>query len=514
MTAAVDGSSARAERLHRPLRHVSYSVATNQLAPHYDVVIVGAGVGGLSCGAFLAKAGARVLVVERHYRPGGQCSYFKRPGPFYFDAGAHFFGSLGNPRAFGGLLLRSLALATEFIPVDPVEIVHFPGEVFELPANIEDHIALLQRRFPHEAPALRRFFDDLLRLYLHLRRGRGDSELIRSYEEVRYVDHLDRTFSDPYLKSLLATTYGFIGRELGRLSLLAMTAMMMSYLYDGGYVVRGGSQCFADGLLLRFVGSGGQLVLNQGVRAITTHGDRATGVELDSGQSIGADFVVSNADALATFHDLLGAERVEPSYLARLGEQRKSNSCFVLYLGLRSGPEAVRGARGWHWSNRDLRERTTAPFYVATPTLADPSLCPPGCQIVTATMLAGEAESTEVALDDDAGWARYKDQQRQAAMARLEQILPGVGEAIVVQDAATPRTILRYTQSASGCMYGWESSPEQTWPRRLPIETPISNLFLCGHWSATGPGVLSVVANAWRTANLIEGRLGAERRSA
>src|SRR5688572_199375 len=114
--------------------------------------------------------------------------------------------------------------------------------------------------------------------------------------------------------------------------------------------------------------------------------------------------------------------------------------------------------------------------------------------MLTATTIAGEAEVPEGAFADPERWARYKEEQRGTVLERLEHIVPGIGEAIVVQDAATPKTIFRYTHNTSGSMYGWESSPEQTWPRRLSIETPFANLLLCGHWSATGPGVLSVVA--------------------
>ncbi len=109
-----------------------YTIRPQQLHERYDVVVIGAGIGGLTCGTYLAKFGAKVLIVDRHYLPGGLCSFFKRK-QFYFDAGAHYFGSLGDPKAFGGLLLRALELDVEFLPVTPVDILHFPDQTLELP---------------------------------------------------------------------------------------------------------------------------------------------------------------------------------------------------------------------------------------------------------------------------------------------------------------------------------------------------------------------------------------------
>ena len=69
----------------------------------YDVVVIGAGIGGLICAALLARERLRVLLVEQHYMVGGYCSTFRR-GPFIFDAATHFYPLLGNPMTITGSL--------------------------------------------------------------------------------------------------------------------------------------------------------------------------------------------------------------------------------------------------------------------------------------------------------------------------------------------------------------------------------------------------------------------------
>src|SRR5688572_32939292 len=91
----------------------------------YDVVIVGAGIGGLICANLLAREGLRVLLVEQHYMVGGYCSTFRRKG-FTFDAATHFYPLLGNPVTITGSILDRLGSRTRWIKMDPADHFHFP----------------------------------------------------------------------------------------------------------------------------------------------------------------------------------------------------------------------------------------------------------------------------------------------------------------------------------------------------------------------------------------------------
>src|SRR5262249_17710844 len=101
----------------------------------YDVVVIGAGIGGLLCANWLIRAGLQVLLVEQHFMVGGYCSAFRRNG-FTFDAATHFYPLLGNPATLTGRQLLELGVRTRWIKMDPVDQFHFPdGSRFLVPAD-------------------------------------------------------------------------------------------------------------------------------------------------------------------------------------------------------------------------------------------------------------------------------------------------------------------------------------------------------------------------------------------
>ena len=476
------------------------AIRPSEASSEYDVVVVGAGIGGLTCAAYLAKFGARVLVIERHSVPGGLCSFFKRKG-FRFDSGAHYFGGLGDSKSLGGMLLRPLGLDLEFLRIDPVDILRFPGRRLELPASLDDHIDLLKKTFPAEAAQITAFFRELLRIYRHFYRGRRDSKVLARYQWTSYQDLLDEYFHDPELKAILSATVGYIGVHPNEVSAIAMTATMMSYFYDGGFLARGGSQSIANSLMRRLVTDGGAIVLNTAVDRMIVADRRVTGVVLKTGQTIRARAFVSNADAQHTFFGLIGEAHVDPQYAQRLRQSRLSTSCFLLYLGLECDDDFLRGARGWYWDSYRMNDPATVPLYMAIPTLEDRSLCPPGHHILTVTTVYPEPP-----FEDDK-WPAFRRDCEQKTLARLETLLPGVTPRVVVKEGATRQTIHHYTLNAEGVMYGWDTGADHYWLNRLPTETPFDNLLLCGHWTSTGPGVVAVVVSGFKVARTILQRL-------
>ena len=121
-----------------------FSALRGDPQPHYDVVVIGAGVGGLICAALLAREKLRVLLVEQHYMVGGYCSTFRR-GAFVFDAATHFYPLLGNPATMTGSLLAALGCQTRWIKMDPVDHFHFPdGSAFSVPADLGEYTKAVQ----------------------------------------------------------------------------------------------------------------------------------------------------------------------------------------------------------------------------------------------------------------------------------------------------------------------------------------------------------------------------------
>src|SRR3989304_2366012 len=108
-----------------------------QLAPSYDVIVIGAGIGGLVCGTFLAKASKKVLIIEQHHTPGGYCTSFKRKG-FIFDSAVHHIGGCGRWSIIGRCL-KELNISMEFYRLDPMDSLVFPSMSLDIPAEIDEY---------------------------------------------------------------------------------------------------------------------------------------------------------------------------------------------------------------------------------------------------------------------------------------------------------------------------------------------------------------------------------------
>ena len=138
-------------------------------------------------------------------------------------------------------------------------------------------------------------------------------------------------------------------------------------------------------------------------------------------------------------------------------------------------------------------------FSITVPSLVDPSLAPPGQHLLVLTTLVDARQS--------ASWRDLKAPRTEALLRRAERRLPGLRASLRLAEAATPRTMERYTRNSGGAIYGFDVTPAQVGPGRLDNETPLAGLYLAGHWTRPGGGVAGVVRSGMRTAGLV---LGAE----
>ena len=160
-------------------------------------------------------------------------------------------------------------------------------------------------------------------------------------------------------------------------------------------------------------------------------------------------------------------------------------------------PERLAAAEGYYWSSLDPDDAVRSVFKVFIPTHFDPTVAPPGCQILIV--------QKPVLVDFDAvqDWNAHKEAVESAIMERLRGIFPGIDDHIMVRLGATAMTAFRYTGNFQGAMLGWEMSPDQLGAGRLPVTSPVRNLYLTGHWTEPGGGITPVIVSAQRVAKLI-----------
>jgi phytoene desaturase len=478
-----------------------------QYPRRYDAIIIGAGIGGLICANLLAKGGMKVLLLEKHFMLGGFCSGFRRKG-FMFDAATHFYPLLGNPTTMTGKLLKDIGCATEWVKMDPVDQFHFPGmDVFAVPAGLVEYIDKLKAWFPEEAAGVDSYFADLRQAYLYglLYYFKGVSnDYVDRNEKLTMTQKLDQHFRDPRIKAILMADTPHWGSMPSRTSFIFDAMLRLSY-FLGNFFPMGGSQKFADDLGQAFTDKGGKILKCAAVQKIHIAGGKATGVRVQTVSKrdtetfdFDANMVVSNGDALHTYRELIGEEHCGRWVTERLESMTPSSACYLIHFGLRGmDPDQLARAEGYYWTCYDPADAYRNVFKVFIPTHFDPSIAPPGCQIVIIQKL------TPVRIEEITDWAAHKAAVENQVMSRLRDIIPGIEEHTVVRLGASAHTSFRFTGNYQGAMLGWEMSPEQLGSGRLPFYTPIENVHLVGHWTQPGGGITPVIVSAQRVARSI-----------
>jgi phytoene desaturase len=475
----------------------------------YDVIIVGGGLAGLTCGAFLAKSGMSVLVPEKEPKPGGCCVSFEKEG-FTFDLGVHFVLGAG-PEGSAGKLLRALGISglVEFVKVDPMYRAVFPDFSLDVPLEWGSYQDLLCQRFPNERQGLSRLWDEMKELYDQMyavpdeltfwdkARFPLNFTLLANYSGKTFQAMLDDSLHDPRLKAVVSSVWPFIGCPPSRISAVYMSGLLATCFLEKAFYPKGGSGRLSQALAGALAMYGGELVTQTEVARILVKGGRACGVELVNGERLGAFFVVSASDARRTFLNLVDERYLKPGFVKKLKAMRSSFSACETYLGISLSPEETQGLshQVFSYDSYDMDEAyqrmlsgdAQAPVSFALPSLHDPGLAPAGHGALTLL--------TYRPYDLVQDWSREQSRIEEEMIVQAEKVLPGLTGKIRMREFATPRTLEQRTGSFSGAPYGWDFTPDQVGIQRLQPVTPIRNLLLAGHWTTPGGGTTTAMVS-------------------
>ena len=492
------------------------------------IVVIGSGLGGLSAGAYFAKHGFPVTVLERHERPGGYATSFEREKErFKFEVSLHVTsGTKGGPlkRIFDetGILekVEMVDLPEQSRVVAPDYDIIFPY------SDPKGTIDILCRKFPSEASGIKGFFKDIFGLLDESMipfNSQSDAErnnlptshrLMWGMRNMTLSDLLDKHVQDIKVRSLLSHYWVYAGLPPSKLSAFRYALLCAGITRFGGQIVKGRSQDLSNALVESIEASGGRVLLDSEAVEIAIKDRAVSEVILKDGRSVKARVVVSNASPIQTVNMAKQRDRVKDrwkeldSYIDYLKTFRPSISTFGVWLGLKNqirgkvnGYEyfilkTYDGDEDYHACLETNLER--AGIGVAVYDNVYEGYSRPGTSTVVITMLNGYEYWRRFEKDYRAGrkkaYREEKDRIAEELIRQVEElIIPDLRSMIEVKVSSTPLTNWRYTHNEEGAIYGGEQRMDEGYIRRPDNRTPISGLYLSGAYTEPGSGYLGVL---------------------
>ena len=491
----------------------------------YDAIIVGSGLGGLTCTLAFARQGFKTLVLEQHDKPGGYATSFARPGGFEFDVSLHST-TVGQRNGTFNLIPGLEEISdVEFVPHPYLYRAIFPEHDIRVPQrNVSAYIDTLVKEFPAEKDGIQALFDDMNGLMgdfdrLGAAKGKVDMNhfatqypFVFRYSLSTWGRIVDAKIHDPKLKGIISALWCYYGLPPSKLASIYYAMPTMSYLKQGGYYPRGRSQTISNAIVKFIETHQGKVALSTRVTEILVKDEAAYGVKTADGREHLGKVVISNANAYDTFHTLMKADDHLNTYLARMDKFSVSLSSFQIFLGLKRDllhDLGLHDTEVFYYPSYDIEAGYQASL--------DADMSNPGFAVMLYDNLyrgyspKGKNTINLLALQGYNHWKEYESdywkgnkkayRQEKERMADLlirqaeKVLLPGLSKAVEVKEIGTPLTNIRYTGNYRGAIYGWDQTLDNSNPRRLPHVTPIKNLYLAGAWTSPGHGYGGVIGS-------------------
>jgi all-trans-retinol 13,14-reductase len=476
----------------------------------FDYIVIGSGIGGLCTAVFLSKAGKKVLVLERHYVPGGFSHTFKRKDGFVWDVGVHYVGNMDEKESFLRKIFNFLTdneLKWESMG-DVYDEINIGEEKYSFVAGKENLTQRLCEYFPNDKKAIEIYFKKIERAamlgslfflqksfpkVLQYTIGLVFKRMFHKYSSKTTYDVLRALTNNEKLISVLCSQCGNYGLP-PRKSSFAAHAIVTNHFLSGGYYPVGGADQIYKQLINTLHRNGGEIRIKAEVENIVIEKGNVQGVVVN-GHFIPCKNVISNAGAQNTFTHLI-QKSIKPQWRTAVNKINPSTGHLCLYIGLDRSDEELKLPRNnvWFYENYNFDEileknRVDAPLrfaYISFPSAKDSSW--KDRKPKQATMQAiGQANYAWFEAFEDQNWMKrgdayecLKNAFKEKMLAKIYELYPQIKGHVVCTEVSSPLSTKHFTNYQHGEIYGLEHSPERFKLDSLLPKSSIKGLYMVG----------------------------------
>ena len=487
----------------------------HQVADHYDAILIGSGMGCLATGACLAKAGKKVLLLERHYTAGGYTHVFKRKG-YEWDVGIHYIGEVHREN---GVLKQMFDYVSDnqlqWADMGPVyDRIVIGDKTYDFPKGVTNFKNELKKHFPEESQAIDRYVDLVFKVSKASRSYYAEKAVPRYLQKLfgnrmrrPYLEYASRSTlsvlqeltSNQELIKVLTGQYGDYGLPPSQSS-FAMHVSIAKHYFQGGYFPIGGSSTIINTIAPVISAAGGTILTKAEVDQVVVENGKATGVRLMDGKVFTGDKIISGTGVMNTYQKLLPKTVVQQFGLEEVLKPLTPSIAHVcLYIGLNGSPKELQLPKANYWIYpgdldhdgcvKRFEEDLEQPFpvvYISFPAAKDPSWEEryPGkstIDIITAMPYSIFKEW------EDTPWKK-RGKEYEALKERIAQRLlnelykkePQLQGKVDCYELSSPISTQHFMNYAQGELYGIDHNPERYQQRFLQPRTPIKNFYLTG----------------------------------
>ena len=453
-------------------------------------VVIGSGLGGLSCGVVLSSNGYDVTVLEQQSQIGGCLQCFNRRG-IKFETGMHFIGSADHGQVLDRLL-RFLGIRDELqlrrLDENAYDIVALNGERFKFANGRDAFIEQMGGYFPTEKDNLAKYYSIVSGIaeasQFHSKECVDTDIVLNTEYQLRSInDVLDDLIADPLLREVLVGSLPLYAAVKDKTS-FSLHAFIMDFYNKSAFRVAGGSDIIGKLLAGKIEGFGGVVLTEKRVVRVVCNDSKAVGVETADGSFYDADIVISAVDPRVCMK-LVDSKIIRPAYKNRIGSLPGTVGGFTVYLLFKDGMmpymnSNLYGYKGSPWGCESYNEDDWPKGYLYMHFANDTSFARAGAIISYMNIedLARWSNTFSGRRGDD--YERFKRDHALKLIAEVEKICPGLSAAIDGFYTSTPLTYRDYNSTPDGALYGIAKDITLGPVGRVSYKTKIPNLILAG----------------------------------